>query len=234
MQPVHATLFEPSFAAVGTPPALESGDIHLWLWRPSGALAPRQLARRARVELVGLLKAYADSDREPQLAHGAHGKPYVATPGFPHFNVSHGGDCVALAFCRAQELGVDVERGSPRRRYSALELATRFFSAEEAAALARLDDAQRERAFLQLWTCKEAILKALGHGLSFGLHRLCFAIGSDGQIESLRSIAQAAGSAAEWQIHRFEAGSGHLGSLAWHGPARSIRTFRLDAPSSPE
>jgi len=229
MQPIHSTLTEASFAAVAAPPGLESGNVHLWQWRLPDAPAPRQLTRLARVQLLALLKIYAGSELEPRLAYGAHGKPHVTMPGFPHFNVSHGGDCVAFAFCAEQELGVDVERGSPRRRHSVLELATRFFAAEEAADLAGLDDAQRERAFLQLWTCKEAVLKALGHGLSFGLDRLRFAIGNDGQVETLLSIAAEAGRPHEWQIHRFAAGSGHVGCLAWRGPARTLRTFRLEA-----
>ena len=229
MQPIHSTLTEASFAAVATPPRLAPGDIHLWLWRPPDAPAPRQLTRLARVQLLALLKTYAGSELEPRLAYGTHGKPHAAMPGFPHFNVSHGGDCVAFAFCAEQELGVDVERGSPQRHHSALELATRFFATEEAATLAGLDDAQRERAFLQLWTCKEAVLKALGHGLSFGLDRLRFAIGNDGQVEALLSIAAEAGRPGEWQIHRFAAGGGHVGCLAWRGPARTLRTFRLEA-----
>ena len=229
MRPIHSTLTEASFATVATPPRLEPGDVHLWLWRLPDVPAARQLTRLARVQLLALLKTYAGSELEPRLAYGTHGKPHAATPGLPHFNVSHGGDCVAFAFCSEQELGVDVERGSPRRRHSALELATRFFAAEEAATLGGLDDAQRERSFLQLWTCKEAVLKALGHGLSFGLNRLRFAIGSDGQVQALLSIAAEAGHPDEWQIHRFAAGSGHVGCLAWRGPARTLRTFRLEA-----
>ncbi|MEP6881786.1 MAG: 4'-phosphopantetheinyl transferase superfamily protein, partial [Dokdonella sp.] len=132
-----------------------------------------------------------------------------------------------LAFCRDQELGVDVERGSMRRSRSAHELATRFFASDEALALAGLPDTQRERAFLHLWTCKEAVLKAIGHGLSFGLDRLRFALDDNGEPHALVSIADEAGSASEWQIHRFDPGSGHVGSLAWRGTPRTIRTFLL-------
>lgn len=232
MQTIHDALVDQAFIDTDSPPTLEPGDIHLWLWHLNDGLAQRQLTRLARLKLVDLLKIYADTEIVPDFEYGKHGKPHVAVPGFPHFNVSHGGDCVAFAFSRDQELGVDVERGSTRRRHSTLELANRFFAADEATALGALTEAQRERAFLHLWTCKEAVLKALGHGLSFGLDRLRFAIGSDGQTESLLSIAEEAGSPLEWQIHRFDPGSGHVGSLAWRGPERSVRTFRMnvDAP----
>ena len=38
--------------------------------------------------------------------------------------------------------------------------------------LAALPAAERSTAFLELWTAKEAVLKATGRGIAFGLHRL--------------------------------------------------------------
>ena len=228
MQIIQTSLGDQAFTPVKVMPVLAPGEIHLWLWRLPDPVIPRLLAPLARRELVGLLKAYANSDLAPVFEQGKHGKPYVTGAEFPHFNISHGGDRVAFAFCRDQELGVDVERASNRRSYSALELATRFFAADEAAALAELDEAEGERAFLHLWTCKEAVLKALGHGLSFGLDRLRFALGRNGQPESLLDIADEAGNPTQWQIHRFDAGREHVGSLAWRGPPKSIQAFQLD------
>lgn len=228
MQTIHTSLIDQPFVTPQAIPMLADGEIHLWLWRLSEPLPPRQLTSFARRELSDLLKSYASAALDPEFKLGEHGKPYVAAAGFPQFNVSHGGDCVAFAFCRDQELGVDVERGLMRRSRSALELATRFFAADEAAVLAKLGDTQCEHAFLHLWTCKEAVLKALGHGLSFGLHRLQFALNGHGEPESLRSIAAEAGTPTEWQIHRFNAGSLHVGCLAWRGPQRPIRTFLLE------
>ncbi len=233
MQLIHSHLVDQAFARIDAVPALRPGEIHLWLWRLIDPVAPRLLTRLARRELIFLLKAYADSELIPIFEQGEHGKPYVSAGGFPHFNVSHGGDCVAFAFCREQELGVDVERGPMRRGRCALELARRFFAEDEATALAGLDTNERECAFLHLWTCKEAVLKALGHGLSFGLGRLRFALDSDGRPESLLAIADEAGNPAEWQIHRFDPGADHVGSLAWRGPPRTVRTFLLDAQAVP-
>lgn len=231
---IHTALFNQAFAAVEAIPALEPGEIHLWLWDLIDPIPPRVLTRLARRELLRLLTAYANSDTPPVIEQGEHGKPFVTTAGFPHFNVSHSGNRVAFGFCHEQELGVDIERASLRRNHSALDLARRFFAAEETAALAQLNDASCERAFLQLWTCKEAVLKALGHGLSFGLDRLRFTLGSNGEPQSLLSIAETAGNPADWQIHRFDAGSEHIGSLAWRGPPRAIRTYRLDAQAAPD
>lgn len=234
MQAIHTHLVDQVFVPVDAIPALHSDEVHLWLWPLTDPVAPRLLPKLARRELARLLKAYAGTDVVPIFEQGKHGKPYVAAGGFPHFNVSHAGDRVAFAFCREQELGVDVERGSMRRSHSALELATRFFAADESTALASLDAEERERAFLHLWTCKEAVLKALGHGLSFGLERLRFALGNDGRPESLLAIADEAGKPAEWQIHRFDPGGGHVGSLAWRGSPRLVKTFLLGAQPLPQ
>ncbi|MEP6881308.1 MAG: hypothetical protein ABI866_04905, partial [Dokdonella sp.] len=112
MQTIQTSLADQPFTAVEAMPPLETGEIHLWVWRLSESIPSRLLTGLARRELVRLLQAYAKSHLAPRFEYGEHGKPYVESTGFPHFNVSHAGDCVALAFCRDQELGVDVERGS--------------------------------------------------------------------------------------------------------------------------
>lgn len=212
--------------------ALPNGEIHLWLSLIADATAPREIAARAREDLLHLLQIYSGQGMPPTIDHGEHGKPYVKAPGFPHFNLSHSGRCIVLAFSRDQELGVDVERASARRRHAPLELARRFFAAEESTALALLDASQLNTAFMHLWTCKESVLKALGHGLSFGLDRLQFALDENGAPASLQSIAGEAGNPEEWQIHRFAAAFDHIGSLAWRGSPRLIRTFLLQRAES--
>jgi 4'-phosphopantetheinyl transferase len=213
--------------------SLPGGEVHVWLCRMRESLAPRAVADLARIHLLQLLQAYAGGGIPPSIERGEHGKPFVAGGGFPHFNLSHGGDCIALAFSGDHELGIDVESTLQRRRQAPLELARRFFAAEESEALANLDADAQSAAFMHLWTCKEAVLKAIGHGLSFGLDRLRFTLDNDGRPDSLQSIAEEAGTPEEWRIHRFEPARGHAGSLAWRGPQRRLRWFLLDEATSP-
>jgi 4'-phosphopantetheinyl transferase len=56
----------------------------------------------------------------------------------------------------------------------------RYCSEPEQAALVALADAPRHERFLQLWTLKEAYVKALGTGLTLPLSRISFAMGDDG------------------------------------------------------
>ncbi|MEJ0100705.1 MAG: 4'-phosphopantetheinyl transferase superfamily protein [Pseudomonadota bacterium] len=52
----------------------------------------------------------------------------------------------------------------------AAALVQRYFSAAEIAAWEALPQEPREQAFFNLWTRKEAYVKALGRGLSLPLH----------------------------------------------------------------
>ncbi len=229
MQTIDHQLLGQEFIRASGAADLPAGEIHLWLWQTQESLAPRKLTSLARTRLSRLLQRYAASGDEPIIEVGEHGKPFVADSRYPYFNISHSGDCVMFAFSRDHELGVDIEKAESRRRFSSQELAARFFTQEESSALAALDEQTRDAAFLQLWTCKEAVLKALGHGLSFGLDRLRFALDESATAQSLEAIAEEAGAPADWQIHRFTPAEDFLGSLAWRGPPRAIRTWLLDA-----
>jgi len=71
----------------------------------------------------------------------------------------------------------------------------------------------RERAFLRLWCAKEAVLKAHGHGLAFGLHRLEFA-DIQGRLH-LQACDPALGRAEHWSLQEIAPAPGYLGALAW-------------------
>jgi 4'-phosphopantetheinyl transferase len=97
--------------------------------------------------------------RSIRLDCAANGKPFLAGGGL-HFNVAHSRDRVVCAIS-AKEIGVDIEVIRPIE----MEVARRFFSAEEYAALSSLPETERPGKFFQLWTLKESYLKAVGTGL---------------------------------------------------------------------
>jgi 4'-phosphopantetheinyl transferase len=136
---------------------------------------------------------------------------------------SHSGGALIVGIARGQELGVDVE--TLRRNRPVVELAGRFFAADEASALTRLDEAHRQIAFLRLWSCKEAVVKALGIGMSFGLARVQFGIDLAGEPVELSVIHASAGTVKDWHVVRLAPTGAHVGALAWRGPARRVRAF---------
>jgi 4'-phosphopantetheinyl transferase len=120
----------------------------------------------------GVLAGYT-GEAPSMLAFAAQsfGKPVLrattgaATP--PHFNLSHTRGLVVLAVCREAEVGVDVE--AIDRALDPLRLAARNFSPGERDTLAAASDAQRHERFFDLWTLKEAFVKAIGQGLNLDL-----------------------------------------------------------------
>ena len=71
------------------------------------------------------------------------------------------------------------------------------------ATLAALPDIARDDAFLRLWCAKEAVLKAHGHGLSFGLHRLAF--DATATTPRLLRCDPALGATSDWRLHARDA-----------------------------
>jgi len=115
----------------------------------------RALAARAVLRIL-LARAVGDP---VTLVEGTFGKPLC--PGGPEFNLSHGGKLVLLGFTVREPVGIDVEPVASGAAWR--EVVTRLHPEERAAVEA---DEDREAAFLQIWTRKEAVAKATGLGFS--------------------------------------------------------------------
>jgi 4'-phosphopantetheinyl transferase len=99
-----------------------------------------------------------------QFGRSEFGKPFLAQA--PNekaieFNLTHCESLVACAIARVA-VGIDVE---PVTRVLDAEVAKIILSSKERAALESLPPTTRQHRLLQLWTFKEASLKALGKGL---------------------------------------------------------------------
>jgi 4'-phosphopantetheinyl transferase len=99
-----------------------------------------------------------------RFAEGPSGKPYLALCRGPHFNVSHSGQFALIGLSERRPVGVDIER----MRFSGDELsvAQNYFSAAEYNALLGLEQEAMLSVFYKIWTCKEAVFKACGAGIS--------------------------------------------------------------------
>ena len=162
-----------------------------------------------------LARWLGDAQAAPPLARDAWGRPRLLAPYEDRdAGWSHSGERLLLAMGREVVLGVDLERLRPRPR--ALELAERYFTAAEAAHLRAIAPAQREAAFLRLWCAKEALLKAHGRGLAFGLHRLEFGIEDDAAPVRLLACDPALGIAADWQLREWTPEPGYHAAVAWY------------------
>lgn len=101
--------------------------------------------------------------KEIELTTRNDGKPVLADPSIGlHFNVSHSGGWAAIALAR-RPVGVDLE--AVREITNERDLVDRFFAPDECKQYRSLPDDVKRAGFLRGWTCKEAVLKAVGSGM---------------------------------------------------------------------
>jgi 4'-phosphopantetheinyl transferase len=125
--------------------------------------AGRALLRLALAERLGAAPRALVFDTWCARCASPHGKPrLVDPPADLDFSLSRAGPILLLALS-SEPVGVDVER---RDRSGDLDVTRIAFADDEQAELEALPPAARAHAFLTAWTRKEALLKALGHGLS--------------------------------------------------------------------
>lgn len=209
------------FVLANAPPPLASGEIHLW-FLPQWQQAPDATAAP---EVRRLLAAYAGHAPDAMRIERAElGKPRLADSAL-HFNLSHSAGKLLLGVSREVELGVDLESATRRTR-AVPELARRWFAPGEAAVLAALPAAQQQAAFLRLWTCKEAVLKCLGSGISYGLHRVEFELDGGGRAGGLRHVLEPG---EPWQVVTLRPAADHIGALAWRGKPAAVHAFTPQA-----
>jgi 4'-phosphopantetheinyl transferase len=194
------------FAPTAQPPALGRDDIHVWFF-PRWCAEGRGADSR---EVRSLLAGYMDG-ADVRIDYDDRGKAHVRGDAL-HFNLSHSGGALAVAVSRSRPLGIDLEH--QRRPRRTLELAHRFFAPHEAQALGRLPEIQRQIAFLRLWTCKEAWVKADGRGIAADLHRAVFDLDERGEITGP--------SDRSWQVVTFEPAEGFYGAIAWRGEPQPV------------
>lgn len=187
-------------------------------WRHDGIAlwllphAPRQRGEpRARASLARTLGMAPEA---LPITRDAQGRPHFIAPLHRlETGWSHSGEALLLALGEDVELGVDIERLRARPR--AMELAERFYHPDETAWLRALaDEAERLLAFVRLWCVKEAVLKAHGQGISFGLHR--FHVALDGGAPRLATCDPGLGRPDDWRLHEWAPRPDYRAALAWH------------------
>ncbi|KAH9290561.1 hypothetical protein KI387_034678, partial [Taxus chinensis] len=135
----------------------------------------------ARVLVRTTLARYTDGNINPKsliFSKNKFGKPEVVWPcdtsygnewKLPPlcFNIAHTSSLICCGVTTDTLVGIDVEEKIRRTRTNILAFANRWFSSPEIAWLDAFTDPEEQRQkFIQLWTLKEAYVKALGRGIS--------------------------------------------------------------------
>jgi 4'-phosphopantetheinyl transferase len=149
------------------------------------------------------------------LAVGPHGKPYVAyPPARLEFNVTHSRHLALVALSPTLPVGIDVERIDPELDWR--PLSRRFFAADEHRAIELLADEDRRAGFFACWTRKEAVVKAMGAGLSYPLDDFEVTVDPRAAPELLGRGPTM--EADDWALRDLDAGEGFRACLAAPGP----------------
>ena len=97
------------------------------------------------------------------------GKPYFTNHPEISFSISDCGEYVAVALSKKNQIvGIDLEAV----RTVSERMISRFFSEGEQRGCKHLSDVERQKAFIEVWTRKEAFSKYLGCGLRGDLRKL--------------------------------------------------------------
>jgi 4'-phosphopantetheinyl transferase len=227
-------------------------EVHVWRsrvdWSPEGLAGLKRILspdERARVDrflfekdqrshlvsrgwLRVLLARYLDMPGDQfGFDYGVHGKPCLRGRGTrsPHqaplqFNVSHSGELVLIALTAGRALGVDVERIRPDTK--TVELAERYFSAHERAALAGVGPDLQHDAFFNAWSRKEAYIKAQGTGLSLSLDSFDVTL-APGDVAQLIATRPDPAEARRWSMRAFDVAAGYKAAIVVEGSGWTIR-----------
>lgn len=142
----------------------EQQDLHNTL---TPALTTRLLGRFALRYLLNHHTGW--SPEQLNITLTPKGKPLLEGTPF-HFSISHSGDWIIIAICENHAIGVDYEH--QRAVSNSLKIAKRFFATTEVLELESYTPETQAHCFNQIWSAKEAILKATGEGIATLLNQV--------------------------------------------------------------
>ncbi|HEX2477581.1 MAG TPA: 4'-phosphopantetheinyl transferase superfamily protein [Lacipirellulaceae bacterium] len=236
-----------------TPPAgLSDDEAHVWAVRVDETQAPadqrmacfspdeRQRAEQfqleaprrrfivARTALRRLLGHYLDIPAaDISLAYSPRGKPMLggtSAGGSLQFNVAHTHELALVAVTRGCDVGVDVER---LRMVSRLEsIVRRYFHPAEVSEILKAPAESRNEAFLRCWTAKEAVIKAIGTGITDSLAAFCVSVANSNGAWVEMPIFDNATPLRCW-LQRLSPSESSTAAVAFVGEQRRVRCFTL-------
>lgn len=144
----------------------------------------RHLITRAMTRVV-LSRYAAIAPTDWTFATNRFGRPQISNPEAAElsFNIAHSSTLIIIGITKQRALGVDTENLPIEP--DQIEIADRFFAAEESAHLRTLALDKRAERFLEYWTFKEAYVKARGAGLSIPINQVRFKFEAGRRVEAM-------------------------------------------------
>ena len=175
-----------------------------------------------------LLAGYLDMEAsEIPFVYGPQRKPaldVVRGNKTLHFNLAHCNEWAAYVFGWERPVGIDLEHIRPLPDVD--DLVQRFFTPRESTLIRSLSGEKKWDTFFQIWTCKEAILKAHGSGLTTPLDQFEISLNENGVV-TVTSHIQDSAELTVWHLETFELIRGYKSAVAaWGNHGKMIfRSF---------
>ncbi len=183
----------------------------------------RFIAGRGRLRMI--LGRYLNLEPSAiEFDYSERGKPFLAgrlrQSGF-EFNFSNSGPLALLGVTRDQAVGVDLEAVRPIQDVE--RLVARFFSPRENAIFHTVSEEHKPAAFFNLWTRKEAWLKATGQGIGHALNQVevSFLSGDEAKFLGLPSGF----SLSAWHLRSMMPAPGFVAALATAGGPPALQCW---------
>jgi 4'-phosphopantetheinyl transferase len=164
----------------------------------------------------------------------ANGKPSVAPAlgarASLSFNLTHTRGLVACAVVSDPGIDVGIDAEVIEWRPDLLGVARRYFANAEASEVARRGGRERENRFFEIWTLKEAFIKAVGDGLSIPLRTFAFSFDRDGLV----TLESGARDPLSWRFALFAPLERYRMALAFRDPSSIPRSVTVRRATSAE
>ena len=165
-----------------------------------------------RAILKQILARYQDIKAEHiGFDQGQYGKPFLSGQHEGEglvFNVSHCADKLAVVIGTEQQLGVDIEQHKTMASMSGL--VNKCFAESEVQFWRGLSESEQTSAFFDIWTAKEAFVKATGRGIALGLNQCVTSVENPEQLVDIPAVY---GLAKHWRTIRLTLDEGYSGAI---------------------
>jgi 4'-phosphopantetheinyl transferase len=182
----------------------------------------RYLITRALVRTV-LSRYAAVTPQDWRFTADAYGRPQIVNEHTAarriSFNVAHTRSLVVLGVSCERALGVDTEDVATRR--ADLQIADRYFSADEVAQLRATPPELQQARFFEYWTLKESYIKARGLGLSLPLEQFGFDLSQPHRVR-IRFHPPLLDEPSRWTFWLLRAGSDHYVTVCAERAGREV------------
>jgi len=142
-----------------------------------------------------------------EFSRNENGKPFLEGSDL-QFNVSHSHDRLLIAITAGRAVGVDIE--FRRDGVTMDSIAERWFSPSEHTFFQRSENPQQ--VFFEIWSKKEAYVKALGLGIFHELNSFTVPLGSD-------SLFPDPGKNGDWFFQTLEIDPAYAAAIVFEAPA---------------